>query len=147
MRDPIRIHAMPHLIFEFTANLRADADIGALLAKANQVLMAQRDGGQQVFPTGAIRSRAIALEQWSIADGSHDDAFVHAHLKMGAGRAASVRQATGDALFDMMKAHFADLFARRGLALSLEISEFSESGTWKQNNLHARYRASARVDP
>jgi 5-carboxymethyl-2-hydroxymuconate isomerase len=42
-----------------------------------------------------------------------------------------------------MTAHFADLYARRGLALSLEIVEFGEAGTWKQNNIHARYKKSA----
>jgi 5-carboxymethyl-2-hydroxymuconate isomerase len=26
--------------------------------------------------------------------------------------------------------------------LSLEVSEFSEAGTWKHNNLHARFRKS-----
>ena len=39
-----------------------------------------------------------------------------------------------------MKAHFAELFERRYLALSLEIAEFGEAGTWKHNNLHARMR-------
>jgi 5-carboxymethyl-2-hydroxymuconate isomerase len=35
---------------------------------------------------------------------------------------------------------FAPLFERQGLALSLEVGEFSEAGTWKHNNLHARMR-------
>jgi len=39
-----------------------------------------------------------------------------------------------------MKEHFAALFERSGLALSLELGAFSESGTWKHNNLHARLR-------
>jgi 5-carboxymethyl-2-hydroxymuconate isomerase len=29
---------------------------------------------------------------------------------------------------------------RRYLALSLEIYEFDEAGTWKHNNVHARFR-------
>jgi 5-carboxymethyl-2-hydroxymuconate isomerase len=39
-----------------------------------------------------------------------------------------------------MKAHFAAHYERMGLALSLEVGEFSEAGTWKHNNLHARFR-------
>ena len=39
-----------------------------------------------------------------------------------------------------MKAHFAAQYAQRGLALSLEFIEFSESGTLKHNNLHARFK-------
>jgi 5-carboxymethyl-2-hydroxymuconate isomerase len=45
-------------------------------------------------------------------------------------------------LFDIMKAHFETQFAERGLALSLELAEFSESGTLKHNNLHARLKKS-----
>jgi 5-carboxymethyl-2-hydroxymuconate isomerase len=41
-----------------------------------------------------------------------------------------------------MKAHFAEQFAKHGLALSLEFNEFSEAGTLKHNNLHARFKKS-----
>jgi 5-carboxymethyl-2-hydroxymuconate isomerase len=61
-------------------------------------------------------------------------------LKIGAGRSDVAKQATTTGLFDIMKAHFAQAYAERGLALSLEINEFSESGTLKHNNLHARFR-------
>ena len=50
------------------------------------------------------------------------------------------KQATCNGLFDIMKAHFAAQFAQQGLALSLELSEFSETGTLKHNNLHARLK-------
>jgi 5-carboxymethyl-2-hydroxymuconate isomerase len=127
---------MPHLIYEYTDNLKAEGDIPGLLRKTNQVLLAQ--GG--VFPKGGIRSRAVCLADYCVADGSADDAFVHLTFKLGAGRAPEEKQRAGDALFAMMKEHFAHLFARRGLALSMEIAEFSEAGTWKHNNIHARYR-------
>jgi len=127
---------MAHFIVEYTGNIRAEADIPALLRKANETLIAQ-DG---VYPIGGVRSRAIELTDWCMADGAEDYAFVHGVLKIGAGRAREIRQRTGDALFEMMKTHFADLYARRYLALSLEIYEFDEAGTWKHNNVHARFR-------
>ena len=61
-------------------------------------------------------------------------------LKIGAGRSEDAKKKAGDELFKMIFEHFAAIFARRSLALSLEIVEFSEAGTWKQNNIHARYR-------
>lgn len=127
---------MPHLTFECTDNIYDAAALPVLLKRANEVLIAQ--GG--VFPTGGIRSRALRLTDYCVADGSADDAFVHATLKIGSGRSPDAKQRTGDALFRLMTDHFADLYARRGLALSLEIAEFSEAGTWKQNNIHARYK-------
>ena len=127
---------MAHFIVEYTRNIAAEAAIPELLRKANETLLAQ--GG--VYPIGGLRSRAIELIDWCMADGADDYAFVHGTLKIGAGRAPEIRQRTGDALFAMMKAHFADLYARRYLALSLEIYEFDEAGTWKHNNVHARFR-------
>ncbi len=127
---------MPHIVVEYTDNIRDDARIPALLKTLNDTLIAQ--GG--AFPIGGIRSRALELHDYRVADGSEDDAFVHVTLKIGAGRDEAVKQAACDALFDALKAHFAELYARRYLALSMELIEFSEAGTYKHNNIHARYR-------
>ncbi len=126
---------MAHLIFEYTDNLPRDAaDIPGLLRKANHVLL-----DQGLFPPGGIRSRAIRLEDYCVAEGDHDDAFVHATVKIGAGREPEAVRRTAETVFDMMKDHFQALFQSRTLALSLEIIEFSEAGTLKHNNIHARY--------
>ncbi len=130
---------MPHFIVEFTENLRAEGDFPELLKKVNECLIAQ-DG---VFPVGGIRSRAIPLEIYRMADGEADYAFVHATLKIGAGRDEATRKRVCDALFAIMKAHFAGLYAKRYLALSMELVEFSEAGTYKHNNVHARFRKAA----
>lgn len=129
---------MPHLIYEMTDNLdTSQTDIAGLLRQSNQVLIDQ--GG--VFPIGGIRSRVHWLRDWCIADGSHpSDAFVHATLKIGAGRSDAVKRVAGDALFGLMQRHFAAQAQQRGLALSLELVEFSEAGTWKHNNIHQRYK-------
>ena len=129
---------MPHLIYEITDNLdTAEADIKGLLQKSNQVLIDQAG----VFPTGGIRSRVIWLKDYCVADGAQpSDAFVHATLKIGAGRSDEARKKTGDELFALLSEHFAASFERRGLALSMEIAEFSEAGTWKKNNIHPRYK-------
>ncbi|MFT0531559.1 5-carboxymethyl-2-hydroxymuconate Delta-isomerase [Castellaniella hirudinis] len=125
---------MAHLIFEYSANLAQDGDIAGLLRKANHVLI-----GTGLFPVGGIRSRALRLDEFCVADGDHDDAFVHATVKIGAGRSPQAVKDTAQALFEMMQQHFAALFQQRYLALSLELSEFPEAGTLKHNNIHKRY--------
>ncbi|KGR96149.1 5-carboxymethyl-2-hydroxymuconate Delta-isomerase [Burkholderia sp. ABCPW 111] len=130
---------MPHIIVEYTANIRDDARIPVLLKTINETLIAQ--GG--VFPTGGIRSRAIELQDYCVADGTADDAFVHVTLKIGSGRDDATKKAACDALFDAIKAHFAALYERRYLALSMELTEFSETGSYKYNNIHARYKRGA----
>ena len=134
---------MSHMTLEYSANLREVGRFGELCRKLSQFMSALYVDGAAVFPAAGVRVRAIACEDFCIADGAAVDAgFVHAILKIGAGRSAAARHATCNGLFDIMKTHFAELYAQRGLALSLEFNEFSEAGTLKHNNLHARYKKS-----
>ncbi len=127
---------MPHFVLEYTANLRDEVDIPDLLRAVNAVLIAQ-DG---VFPPGGIRSRAIEYTDYAIADSVADYAFIHASLTIGAGRSPQEKKAAGDAIFSTLQQRLAPVFAVRYLALSMEFNEFNEAGTWKQNNIHPRFR-------
>ena len=71
---------MPHFIAECTDNIREQADLPGLFAQVNQALAATG-----IFPIGGIRSRAIWLDTWQMADGRQDYAFVHMTLKIGSG--------------------------------------------------------------
>mgnify|MGYP001148719776 CR=1 FL=1 len=128
---------MAHAIVEWTDNLAGETDIRALL---ELIAAAMRDA-DGVFPWGGIRVRAIRLSDYVIADGKEDDAFVNITVKMGAGRPAEFKQAFFTRLFDQVKAHFADLFERRYLALSLYLEEADEAGSFKHNNIHRRFRS------
>jgi 5-carboxymethyl-2-hydroxymuconate isomerase len=132
---------MSHMTLEYSANLRTEGRFGDLCRKLATFMSTLRVDGAVVFPPGGVRVRAIACDDYGIADGTVRDAgFVHAILKIGAGRSDTAKQATCVGLFDIMKAHFAEMFAKRGLALSLELNEFSETGTLKHNNLHAHFK-------
>ena len=133
---------MSHMTLEYSSNLRANGRFGELCRELARFMAALTVDGQGVFPPGGVRVRAIPCDDYCIADGSMEDAgFVHAILKIGAGRSEAAKAATRDGLFGIMKAHFASQFADQGLALSLELAEFSESGTLKHNNLHARLKS------
>ena len=127
---------MPHLIIEYTDNLSPHIQIKELLKKSGEVLSSFPD----VYPIGGIRVRAIQLTDYWIADGAEDDAFVHMTLKIGAGRTDKKKKETCDQLFQALQEHMQELFDSRNLALSLELSEFSESGTYKKNNIHKRFK-------
>ena len=126
---------MPHFIAECTDNIREQADLPGLFAKVNEALAATG-----IFPLGGIRSRAHWLDTWQMADGKHDYAFVHMTLKIGAGRSLESREAVGEMLFALIKAHFADLMASRYLALSFELDELHPTLNYKQNNVHALFK-------
>ena len=126
---------MPHFIAECTDNIREEADLPGLFAKVNEALAATG-----IFPIGGIRSRAHWLDTWQMADGRHDYAFVHMTLKIGAGRSLESREAVGEMLFALIKAHFAELMADRYLALSFELDELHPTLNYKQNNVHALFK-------
>ncbi|MCU6399172.1 5-carboxymethyl-2-hydroxymuconate Delta-isomerase [Enterobacter quasiroggenkampii] len=126
---------MPHFIAECTDNIREQADLPGLFAKVNEALAATG-----IFPIGGIRSRAHWLDTWQMADGKHDYAFVHMTLKIGAGRSLESREAVGEMLFELFKAHFAALMASRYLALSFELDELHPTLNYKQNNVHALFK-------
>lgn len=127
---------MPHFIVEYTDNIKDDVNIAKLFEEIHKVLIAK----DTVFPIGGIRSRAIEVHDYRIADGAEDDAFVHAVLKIGAGRSEDIKKEVCDALFEVIKEHFSHLMSNRYLALSMELIEFSEAGTYKQNNIHSRFK-------
>ncbi len=134
---------MSHMTLEYSSNLRAGGHFGELCCKLALFMTGLKVEGKPIFPAGGVRVRAIPCDEYCIADGSIEDAgFVHAILKIGAGRSDAAKQATVNGLFDVMKAHFESQYAEHGLALSLELLEFSESGTLKHNNLHARLKKS-----
>jgi len=127
---------MAHAIVEWTSNLEGEADIRGLL---ELIAAAMRNSGG-VFPWGGIRVRAIRLDDYVIADGEADDAFVNVTVKMGAGRSAEFKQTFFTHLFEQIKTHFAELYARRYLALSLYVEEAGEAGSFKHNNIHKRFK-------
>lgn len=131
---------VPHFVVEYTDNV-AQCDIPALLAKASATLAAQ-DG---VFPLGGIRARAIAAQHFCISNGQPGDAFVHATLKIGSGRTAQAKQKVCDELFGLLQQHFQAAAARPNVSVSMELYEFDEGGTYKLNNVHARFRSARRA--
>lgn len=126
---------MPHCTVEYTRNLDPHADIPGLLSK----LAARFRDSDGVFPIGAIRVRAIRLDDYVIADGAADDAFVHITVKIGQGRPAEFRKAFFDNFFDIAKDHLAPVFEERGTALSMYVEEVDEQGAYRHNTIHKRF--------
>lgn len=111
-------------------------------------MLAQRHDGKPVYPIGGLRTRAVRLEEYLVADGaSADDAFVHVTIRAASGRPEAVERAAGDAVFAVPSARYDALFAVRALALSLDMQRFSEAGTWKRNNMHARCKPATAGQP
>ncbi len=132
---------MPHIVIEYTANVEADARITELMRVLSNVLIRHAD----IFPPGGIRTRAIRLDRYQMADGAEDGAFIHVAFRIKAGRPKAVTGPICSELFAALRAHMADVFARRYLGLTLELTEFDTHGFHVENNMHSRFAPTALV--
>jgi len=126
---------LPHFILEYTDNLKKDIDIKQLLKTIHSAILEFPN----LLPISGLRSRAIEVNNYMIADGTEDDAFIHATLKLGKGRTEDQKKAIGNKIFQVMKEYLTPIYEKRYLAVSLEIYEFQQE-TYKWNNIHHRFK-------
>jgi 5-carboxymethyl-2-hydroxymuconate isomerase len=126
---------MPHLIVEYSANIEEDLQLPELLTRLRDCAVATG-----VFPLGGIRLRGARRDHYLIADGDPTNAFVHLTARIGQGRTLEVRESVVQALFDVLCSHLDELYAQRGLGISIEIQEIDAATSLKKNNLHERQR-------
>ena len=110
---------MPHLTLEYTANL--DFDIQSLLARLHEELVA----------TGAvnlkgIKSRAIRITDYRIADGDPAYAFVHVGLLIREGRSLDIQKEAARRVMAVLRETFGQRFESSYLSLSVDIKEMRE---------------------
>nr|WP_174505953.1 5-carboxymethyl-2-hydroxymuconate Delta-isomerase [Acinetobacter sp. Marseille-Q1620] len=127
---------MPHFIAEYSANLEDSVDFQGLFEQVNNFL-----GGTGVFPLGGIRSRAIRMDKYRVADAKHDYAFVHMTLKVGSGRDLETRKKVATELFEIIEIFFKALKDQRLLAISFEMTELDPVLNFKSNNIHQFLKA------
>jgi 5-oxopent-3-ene-1,2,5-tricarboxylate decarboxylase/2-hydroxyhepta-2,4-diene-1,7-dioate isomerase len=127
---------MPHVVVEFSANLRCRADIARLLHTVHDAALATG-----VFPRGGTRTRAEERTDYLIADGHPDNAFVHVTLRIGHGRDLETRKRAGQQVFDALCAELAQASATTPLAISFEVQEIDPDLNFKHNTVHAHVAA------
>ncbi|HEY3787027.1 MAG TPA: 5-carboxymethyl-2-hydroxymuconate Delta-isomerase [Steroidobacteraceae bacterium] len=122
---------MPHIVIEYSANLRGQLDLARLLEAAHTSALATG-----VFPIGGLRTRAYAAEHYRVADAHPDNAFIHIMLRVGHGRDLETRRRACEAIFTAVCERLAPLQERIPLGISLEMQEIDPLLTFKRNNLH-----------
>jgi len=120
-----------HIVIEYSAGLRGRLDLPEFLTAVHQAALATG-----VFPIGGIRTRAYAAEDYVIADGHPENAFVHLSLKVGHGRDLQIRKRACEAIFEAACRYLAPIFEAAPLGISLEMQEIDPVLTFKRNNLH-----------
>jgi 5-carboxymethyl-2-hydroxymuconate isomerase len=113
---------MPHLKIEYTANLDALTDVGALCKTLSHTLVTMKDAnGTLVFPLYGTRVLAYPAAQYAVADGEQGRAFVYMNMRVTPGRSDELIKAVGDELLAAAKAHLAPVLDKVPLRLTLHI--------------------------
>jgi len=127
---------MPHIIVEYSANLRDRIGPEKLVECIHQAAL--RTG---VFPIGGTRTRAAERAHYRIADGHPDNAFVHVVMRIGHGRDLETRRRAAEAVFGEVCKILEPIYQRSALGISLEVQEIDPAVSLKKNNLHEHVRA------
>ncbi|MDR3466303.1 MAG: 5-carboxymethyl-2-hydroxymuconate Delta-isomerase [Xanthobacteraceae bacterium] len=122
---------MPHFTIEYSANLAARTDIGAI---CELVRSAAVETG--IFPVGGIRVRAIRCDHYAIADGNPELCFLAMGLRLGEGRELAARKAAGEHIFAALSAYLEPVFESAKFGLTFEMVEIKSETSWKKNNIH-----------
>ncbi|WP_343728308.1 5-carboxymethyl-2-hydroxymuconate isomerase [Duganella sp.] len=113
---------MPHLKIEYTANLDAHTDIGALCKSLSHTLVTMQDAaGALVFPLYGTRVLAYPAAHYAVADGEQGRAFVYLNLRITPGRSPALVQTIGETLLAAARAQLEPVMDKLPLRLTLHI--------------------------
>jgi 5-carboxymethyl-2-hydroxymuconate isomerase len=150
---------VPHLVILYTGQLDAETNMKVLCRDlADAMLTVVDEAGKQVFPTGGARVLAYPAPHYAVADGgaagrkaaqfdnnphggSEDYAFVYLNVRMGKGRSEATQKRAGDILVEATKQHFAEIFAKRHIGITLQIDVGPEVFDHKHSNVHPLFAA------
>ena len=124
---------MPHIAIDYSANLEEAGDIAGLCETLRACA-----AGLDIFPETGVRVRAFAANHTAIADGDPDNGYIDISVRLREGRAQEAKRAATEALFEVAKAHLAEVIATKPVMLSLEMRDIDAELAPKLNTIRAR---------
>ena len=121
---------MPHLMIDYSANIEADVDMGALCDTLRDVATSI-----DAFPLAGVKVRAVRVDHYTIADGNPEHGFIDISVRIREGRDMETKQNAAQKLFDAANEFVADVMQRRSLALSLELRDIDAALSPKSGSI------------
>jgi 5-carboxymethyl-2-hydroxymuconate isomerase len=112
---------------EYTDNLGPEADFPMLLAR-----LAERLEAARLAPGILIRVGARALTDYAVAD--RDWASVTAAVRAPASELDALKGGLFDELASLVEDHFAELYARRSIAVSVSLDVLGREGLYERKH-------------
>jgi len=118
---------MPHLNLEYTANLDEWGYQSDVLLSLHRLL--ESVGGIKIEN---CKSRCRVAEDWLVADGTTDSAFVHLDIRFLEGRPVDLKQAIGHGALEILREHFTPAYEEVGdLQITVEIHDIQRATYFK----------------
>jgi len=109
---------MPHLVLEYSSNIKEKDAFDSLFAQLHQILAKVGNASLE-----SCKSRAIEYETFYIGDGNHKNAFVHLEVRLAEGRPLKIRQQIGEHMLDVLELHFSQSLRDLNLQITVESKE------------------------
>ena len=125
---------MPHFIVEYSSNIHDRLDFQWLFKDLHEYLVSTG-----AFPLGGVRSRAICCNDFRVADGRDDFAFLNLNLKIGHGRDMALKQAVAEQVFKILCDWMQPITDEGYVQISFEMTELDPVLKFNKNNIHALF--------
>lgn len=129
---------MPHFHIDYSANLDAIVDFGALCETVRRTA-AQIDA----FPIPGIRVRATRVDHYAIADGDPKHGYIDLSIRLREGRDGDVKRDAVTRIFEAMRDFLEDAMATHSIALSAEIRDIDADLSPKTGTIRDHLEANA----
>ncbi len=117
---------MPQIGLEYTGNITQEIDTQALFSMIHQVL-----GNEAGIPIENCKSRAIRLENFHIAKGEPENAFIHLEIRFIEGRTREMKKTIGEQCLDFLENYFRESFSSLNLQITVEILDIHRQSYFK----------------
>ena len=129
---------MPHITIEYSANIAEHHDVDALVAVVHDAAITHG-----LPPVDGLRTRATPRDDYRIADGSNDLAFVAIAIRIGPGRDAATKASFIEVVLDAAERQLNAEAGPLAIAWSIELNEIDPN--FRINRNHVRTRLAARA--
>ncbi len=117
---------MPQISLEYTGNITQEIDTQALFSMIHQVL-----GDLAGIPIENCKSRAIQLDNFHIAKGEPNNAFIHLEIRFIEGRTPEMKMEIGDQCLGYLESYFSEAASSLNLQITVEILDIRRKNYFK----------------
>lgn len=129
---------MPHLVLEYSGNVRENIDPAALFGKLHTELAAA--GG---FRLQDFKSRVVRMDQYFIGDGTYEQSFINLDVRTFGGKSTEARAAISQAALAMLAGVFETTLRETACDISVQITELDRPGFARTRSTDQRSRPAA----